>query len=272
MMLINGAADDRLEAGDRGLAFGDGVFRTLACVDGAPRLWPWQYACLARDATRLGLPVPGEALLLAELRQACTGLPRAVAKITLTRGSGLRGYAIPADATATRIVAAHAWPGYPEHYAQDGVALTWCTLRLGLQPRLAGIKHLNRLENVLARSDLSDTCVEGLLCDSDGLVIEGTLSNLFVLRDGQWRTPQLDRCGVAGAMRAWVMARLPVEEARLRPADVTEADLLFVCNSLAGIWPVADLDGRRWRDFQPLRPLQWALAQEYAVAATQNRL
>jgi 4-amino-4-deoxychorismate lyase len=262
MILVDGAANDRLAVDDRGLAFGDGVFRTLQWRDGRPCLWPWQFACLARDAARLGLAVPDEALLLAELGQACAGLARAVVKITLTRGRGPRGYAIPSRAAATRIVAAHAWSGYPEQHARDGIALTWCALRLGLQPRLAGIKHLNRLENVLARSELDASYQEGLLCDSDGTVVEGTLSNLFVLRAGRWQTPLLDRCGVAGALRAWVMARLPVEETRLRPDDLAQSDLLFVCNSLAGIWPVASLDGRHWRDFQPVRPLQAAFAQE----------
>ncbi|TDR82828.1 aminodeoxychorismate lyase [Paludibacterium purpuratum] len=265
MMLINGVPADRISADDRGLAFGDGVFRTLQCRDGTPCLWPWQFACLTRDAARLGLPVPDESLLLAELAAACAGLPSAVAKITLTRGSGPRGYAIPAQASATRIVAAHGWTGYPERHARDGVALTWCALRLGLQPRLAGIKHLNRLESVMAKSELPEAFAEGVLLDSDGTVVEGTLSNVFVLHDGRWQTPLLDRCGVAGALRDWVMSQVPVEQVRLLPQDLLRADLLFVCNSLAGIWPVASLDERRWRDFAPVRPLQAALAQEYAA-------
>lgn len=269
---MNGVVGGLVSTDDRGLALGDGVFRTLECLHGQPLLWRWQYACLARDAAKLALPLPAAALLATELAQACAGLPRAVAKITLTRGVGPRGYAMPSAATPTRIVAAHAWNGYPPHWAQDGIALDWCPLRLGLQPHLAGIKHLNRLENVLARSALPDDCQEGLLCDSDGWVVEGTMSNLFVLRDGRWLTPRLDRCGVAGALRDWVLTQLPVEEARLTPQAVQDAPLLFVCNSLAGVWPVARLGARVWRDFDPLRPLQSALAQERAPQAIENRL
>ena len=263
MMRINGQMADVLSASDRGLAYGDGVFRTLECRQGRPRLWAWQYARLAADAAALGLSVPDEALLRAELEAVCTGIGRAVAKIVLTRGQGPRGYAVRAGAAPTLIVSADPWDGYPDAWSQSGIRLAWCTLRLGLQPRLAGVKHLNRLESVLARTDLADRgCQEGLLLDSDGRVIEGTMSNLFLRRGGEWLTPRLDRCGVAGAVRAWLLERAPAREAYIEPRDVLGADELFVCNSLAGIWPVAHLGTRAWTDFSGARALQEALARQ----------
>jgi 4-amino-4-deoxychorismate lyase len=250
MMLVNGLPEGSVPADDRGLAFGDGVFRTLELLNGQPCLWRWHYARLRADAEALQLAVPDDGVLLRELARAGEGQVRSVAKITLTRGSARRGYAMTAGAAGTRIVNADAWSGYPPALAREGVVLALCSLRLGLQPRLAGIKHLNRLENVLARSEWQDPAIsEGLLLDSDGHVVEGTMSNLFVLRDGQWQTPRLDRCGVAGALRAWVMEQQPVAEVRLTLASLLSADEVFVCNSLAGIWPVRRLLDRVWSDF-----------------------
>lgn len=265
-MLINGVLADSLPASDRGLAYGDGLYRTLEVLAGQPQRWGWQWQRLAADCAALRLPCPDEALLLAEIATVCAGLPRAVAKVVLTRGSGQRGYAIPATVQPTRIVSAAAWAGYPPERAAQGITVRWCSTRLGLQPLLAGIKHLNRLENVLARSEWDDPAIaEGLMLDSDGTVVEGTMSNLFWVRDGQLYTPPLDRCGVSGAIRACVIdtARqlgVVVSEQRLQPAELLEADEAFVCNSLAGIWPLRQLDGHSWRAWPLTARLQQALA------------
>lgn len=264
-MLINGVKAELLPATDRGLAYGDGLYRTLEVVAGQPRLWRWQWQRLAADCAALRLPCPDEALLLAEIATVCAGLPRAVAKVVLTRGSGQRGYAIPAQVQPTRIVSAAVWAGYPPERAQHGIVVRWCDTQLGLQPRLAGVKHLNRLENVLARSEWDDPAIaEGLMLDSDGTVVEGTMSNLFWVRDGQLYTPKLDRCGVSGAQRACIIdtARqlgIDVTEQRLQPAELLAADEAFVCNSLAGIWPLRQLDGNTWQAWPLTARLQQAL-------------
>lgn len=261
-MLINGVATEWLPATDRGLAYGDGIFRTVELLNGQPRLWRWHWQRLAADCTALQLPCPDQPLLLEELLQVGLCHERAVAKITLTRGAGQRGYAMPSTPDVTQIVSASPWAGYPAEWAEQGVQLCWCETRLGIQPRLAGIKHLNRLENVLARSEWQDLAIaEGLMCDSDGFVIEGTMSNLFLLSDGLLQTPLLDRCGVAGAMRAWVMetaARLGllVQEVRLSKEQLLQADEVFICNSLAGIWPVVSLPERTWQIGTLTRRLQ----------------
>lgn len=267
-MLINGQPGDSISALDRGLAYGDGVYRTLEWCNGQPRLWRWQYARLAEDAARLCLPVPAEALLLEEMRQLTPGLERAVIKIVLTRGVGQRGYAIPEPCQPTRMISANPWDGYPATLAEHGVTVRWCQLRLASQPLLAGIKHLNRLENVLARSEWHDPAIrEGLLCDQDGRVIEATMSNLYVLKDGVLLTPPLHQCGVRGALRDWLFDCAPVlgvalEEAELRAGDVLAADALLLSNSLMGIWPVAQLDARVWRDFTVAQRLrQYWLAE-----------
>lgn len=252
---INGQPATQLDASDRGLAYGDGVFRTLRLRDGMPLAWHWQWARLQHDCAALRLPCPSADLLLAELAAVGSDWPDAVAKLILTRGVGPRGYAPPTEGLSTRIIQAGPRQTPPAERYSRGVAVHACALRLGHQPALAGVKHLNRLENVLARAEWrGDEYVEGLLCDSEGWVIEGTMSNLWIWRGRELLTPQLDRCGVSGAVRAWVFdvassLGYQVREWRLRPADVLAADEAMLCNSLIGFWPIARYQQRRWSAF-----------------------
>lgn len=214
--------------------------------------------------------MPEEALLLREI--AVVGPGDAVVKVTLTRGPASRGYALPEPSHPTRIVAAFAPPAWPASHAGEGVAVRRCALVLSEQPRFAGAKTLNRLENVFARSEWRDPQVaEGLLGDAAGRVIEGTMSNLFVVAGGRLSTPPLDRCGVVGAQRERVRelaARdgLACEEAALRWEDLPAAEEMFLTNSLIGIWPVARLDERRWVPGPVTRRLQALLAEDDARA------
>lgn len=264
-MLVNGQPGTQISASDRGLAYGDGLYRTLEARHGTPLLWHWQWQRLAADCAALRLPCPDEVLLLSEIAGVAAKLERAVIKIVLTRGVGQRGYAMPAECTPTRIVSASAWAGYPPDRAAQGVVARWCDTRLALQPRLAGIKHLNRLENVLARSEWHDPAIaEGLMLDMDGTVVEGTLSNLFLVQGGELLTPLLDRCGVSGAMRACVIDTaanlgLTVRELRLSPPQVLAAEEVFLCNSLAGIWPLRELGPQQWQPGALTRRLQQLL-------------
>lgn len=255
-MLIDGAPGETVNALDRGLAYGDGVFRTLAVRDGKPEFWRQHMAKLAADCARLGLPAPDVAALADDARRLIGGAERAVFKIIVTRGTGGRGYKPPEPPTPTRIAMRAPWPAYDSAMAEDGVAVRLCATRLGLQPRLAGVKHLNRLEQVLARAEWSDPAVaEGLMLDADGHVVEGVMSNLFVVRGGEVATPDLSRCGVAGVTRGLLLQSARV--AHLTLDDVRAADELFLTNSLIGIWPVRRLDGqdyavgpvtRRWTE------------------------
>ena len=161
-------------------------------------------------------------------------------------------------------------PDYPPECSFLGVDARVCDLRLGWQPRLAGIKHLNRLENVLARNEWCDPAIrEGLLLDHAGNVIEGTMSNLLIIDQGRVLTPVLDRCGVAGVMREMLLEaafdlQLPIEIRALSLDDVLQADEVGLCNSLIGLWPVKSLGTRRWQEFAQLRRLQLALDESIA--------
>jgi len=248
--LINGIEASSIDAQDRGFQYGDGLFETLRIRDGRPCLWSAHMARLAHGCERLGLPMPDEALLCDEADRLCRGEADGVLKIVLTRGSGGRGYRPPQDSTPMRLLARFPTPDYPPENRTQGVAVRICDTRLGLNPALAGFKHLNRLEQVLARAEWDDIDIaEGLMQDIEGNVIEGTMSNLFVVQAGTLRTPELSRCGVAGVMRAQVMAGaealgIPVGEGRLGLRDLAAADELFLCNSVIGIWPVRRLARR----------------------------
>ena len=206
MNLVNGIAGDAVSVRDRGLAYGDGVFRTFPLRAGKPVLWQRQYAKLAHDCAALKIECPAAAAFERDLALIAATEPDCVVKIIVTRGDSARGYAPPAEPSPTRVVISSPLPQYPAHYQEHGVRVHLCRIRLAPQPALAGIKHLNRLENVLARAEWNDaTIAEGLMCDADDNVIGGTMSNLFLASGGKLLTPQLTRCGVSGVMRDLVI-------------------------------------------------------------------
>lgn len=252
MNLVNGVEGDAIGVSDRGLAYGDGVFRTFLLRGAKPVLWRRQYAKLAADCNALRIVCPDTAVFERDLSAIAVRQPDCVVKIIVTRGSGARGYAIPDAASPQRVVSAAPLPDYPQRYYDSGVRVRLCRTRLASQPGLAGIKHLNRLENVLARSEWSDPEIaEGLMCDGDGNVVCGTMSNLFLVRGKTLLTPDLTRCGVAGVMRQLVIdfARgndIPVRATRLNMAAVQAADELFLVNSVIGVWRVAALADKTW--------------------------
>lgn len=246
MILIDGQPDENVSARDRGLAYGDGVFRTLRVVRGQPLWWRDQAAKLAADCAALGLACPDESVLHDEVSRVAASTD-CVVKIIITRGQGSRGYA-PGAARPVRMVMAAALPDYAGDHAPLEVRARWCALRLGQQPRLAGIKHLNRLENVLARAEWDDPAIrEGLLCDQAGHVISGVMSNLFWVKADVLHTPDLSDCGVAGVarvrlLRAAIRHGWATRIERHPAAAILDADEVMICNSLIGVRRIARID------------------------------
>ena len=264
-MLINGVSSNTISIRDRGLLYGDGVFRTLRVIHGQPQHWQLHYQKLRYDCAALGIACPD--CLSAELAALAVEHPDAIIKIIVTRGQALRGYA-PVPATPSHIWDIAALPLYPDKRQEQGVTLHLCELRLAHQPRLAGLKHLNRLENVLAAAELSGTdAQEGLLLDLDGFVIEGVRSNLFLISAGRLITPDLSRCGVAGVQRDRVMAYaaiigMPLEVRNVELAEIYSADEAFLTNSVFGLWSVAKLEQQRWTEFSYALQIRTALELE----------
>lgn len=251
MSLVDGVPVDCLSVRDRGLAYGDGVFRTLRVRGGQPLWWQDHYAKLEHDAAALNLPCPQATVLQDEIERLAAGQD-GVAKLILTRGCGPRGYAPPPQPQVTRLVTFDPLPADSVGQRVADISVRWCDLRLGRQPRLAGIKHLNRLENVLARAEWQDPAIrEGLLCDDTNAVISGVTSNLFIVSAGVLQTPDLSQCGVAGVARSRILraARkrgIDVEVARISPDVLMHADEVMLCNSVQGIWRVATLEDKNW--------------------------
>jgi 4-amino-4-deoxychorismate lyase len=256
-----------LSTQDRGLLYGDGLFTTIAVADSRPLLWERHWQRLRDGCRRLAIALPARQEIERGLADTCADQRRGVAKCIITRGVGGRGYRPLPQLKPSVLWRRHAWPDYPAAYFHDGVALRLCRLRLGQNPALAGIKHLNRLENVLARGEWDEAGIaEGILRDSSGYVVGGVMSNLFCSRAGVLYTPELSRCGVAGVMRAALLelARaegMEIQIQRLRLRDLARADEVFISNSLLGLWPARRLGRWQWPVGAISRRLQTGLLQ-----------
>lgn len=247
LILVNGAPVASISPLDRGLAFGDGVFRTLRMEAGEPVWWPDHLAKLTADCRQLAMSCPTRSEWEQDIAWLAARQPDAVVKLIVTRGSGPRGYRPPDAPYPTRVALATPLPDFPDPLAASGATVRVCDLRLGRQPRLAGAKHLNRLENVLARMEWDDPAIdEGILLDDAGRVISGVMANLFIRSGGRWLTPALDACGVAGVARARLLGILAAEETRIGLADLQNADAVLLSNSLIRLRWVARLGERTW--------------------------
>lgn len=260
LWLVNGHSA-AVDPADRGLAYGDGLFETMAANDGHIRWFDLHLDRLEEGCRRLEIPTPSRTLLAEEIAAHCPRKGRAVVKLIVTRGPGVRGYLPPDPPAPTRVLAISSWPDYPDSYYRTGISVRLCQLRLGENPALAGVKHLCRLEQVLAQLELRGYAVQqGLLLDAGGNVAGGTSSNVFAVHGADLATPTLARCGIKGVMRRAVLEAARTLGIRAGERDfalpeLLTADELFVTNSLFGIWPVTDVDG-----------------QSFAVGATTRRL
>jgi 4-amino-4-deoxychorismate lyase len=266
--LVNGCSADCLSTQDRGLLYGDGLFETMAVHDGRVVHWSRHIARLRAGCERLDIRMPDRELLAAEVDELCSEARHAVLKLVVTRGAGGRGYRPDTAAVPTRVLQLHPYPAWPAGLARTGVTVRICRMRLASNPALAGIKHLNRLEQVLARAEWDDPAVgEGLMLDTHDRLIEGTMSNLFVVRAGRLLTPALTRCGVAGITRSRIleqaaMAGIDTDVCDIARDELEQADELLLCNSLIGIWPVTRVDFLDYPVGQVTRLLQARLAEE----------
>jgi 4-amino-4-deoxychorismate lyase len=264
--LINGEICEHISANDRGLQYGDGLFETMAVFNGLPRFWQLHMDRLAVGCEAIGLQPTPQNILLREVQTVSAGRQSCVVKIIITRGESRRGYAPPASAKPCRIVSAHPLPDGIGQDAMAGIRARICSLRLGIQPALAGIKHLNRLEQVLARSEWTDPTIrEGILLDSEDHVISGITGNIFIVGNGgRVLTPRMDRCGVRGVMRAAILHAFKprCEQRRITLDMLPESDEVFVCNSIRGIVPVTRIDHWEYEIGPVTREIQDWMAQQ----------
>jgi 4-amino-4-deoxychorismate lyase len=254
--LINGVPGRDLSALDRGLHFGDGVFETIACLNRRPRFLGPHLERLAHGCRALGFCPPGAQLLREEVERLADMEDRSIVKLIVTRGVATgRGYAVSGSEQATRVAIRYSWPVEDPILRQQGVSVRMAAVRLGENPALAGLKHCNRLEQILARSGsgAAEEAAEALMLSRSGKLVSGTMTNVFLV-DGpphapRLRTPAIDLCGVAGIMRRIVLreaarAGVRAEECALWPADLAAASEVFLTNARVGIWPVGRIEER----------------------------
>ena len=252
MILVNGESKHSIEVTDRGFQYGDGLFETIEIRDGQPVFLQQHLIRLQNGCKRLCIPFPDIQLLTEEAYRVIQNSSRAVLKLIITRGIGGRGYRQPEKINPTRVFSLHPAPNYLDSYKKQGINARFCHHRLGHNPFLAGLKHINRLEQILARAEWNDNSIqEGLMLDLNDHVIEGTMSNLFLVKENVIYTPKLDQCGVAGIIRSIILEtaaqqELKTEQNTLDRQDVVSADELFVTNSVIGLWPIRRIEQHRF--------------------------
>lgn len=246
--LIDGRPASDVPADDRGLLYGDSLFETIAFHRGQAPLWPWHWRRFSADAQRLGLPVPSSEITLSECRQLASN-ESCVIRVTLTRGSGGRAYTPHPDPEGRRIVKRRPWPDGLEQHRQGGLELVTSPVRLATDSMLAGIKHGNRLEQVMAARDCAERGAdEAVLYDARGCLVEAIASNLVLVVAGKAVTPRAAGSGVAGVGLAWLQEQpgVLIDEAELKADDLLRAEEIMVINSVAGIRPVTAVDDHRF--------------------------
>jgi len=252
LITVNGVLGAQISPLDRGFTYGDGVFETCNIQCGSIPLWHLHKERLLNSCKQLLIPIESNIVelrvnqLLQQLEQA--QIEHAILKITVTRGEGGRGYRLPENPQPTIVVGAFPAADYPADFFVEGVCVRICTQRLGCNSSLASLKHLNRLEQILARAEWQDTSIaEGIMFDTQNNLVEGIFSNIFLIKGGQLVTPDLSQSGVAGVMRRFILeiiapqAQLKTHIKILSHTDLFSADEIFLCNSLYGIWPVREI-------------------------------
>ncbi len=249
-LLHNGEPCTESAVSSRALQYGDGVFRTVLYQHGELIDWSLHLRKLAEDCQALGIDPPDTAATTADALKLTAGRDIAVVKLIVGRQSAGRGYR-PASPQGERWVMALDAPSSDLSAYRNGIVALLSTVQISEQPLLAGVKHLNRLDQVLASRNWPEDVQEALMCDAAGHLISGTRSNLFIVRAGTLLTPKLDRCGIAGIMRLKVLEcsrrmNLKHHQIDLLPQDLAQAEEVFLTNSLIGIWPLRQLGAQVW--------------------------
>ena len=248
-ILINGISAGHLSVMDRGLHYGDGLFETIACIDGKLQFWAEHLERMRSGAEQLKM----DAAAIDNFQSDISSLlekhkvTHCVIKLILTRGQSVRGYRSSSPQRPTRIVLLGDLPQYPEEYATQGIKACFCQHPVSSNSQLAGIKHLNRLDNVLARNEWGNEYQEGIMLNDSGNVIEGTMSNIFAVKNKQLYTPSLSDSGVDGIIRGQILSMAQQQDIETHIVEINKEELknmeeIFVCNSIIGIWPVTSLN------------------------------
>jgi 4-amino-4-deoxychorismate lyase len=258
MVWVNGVrVEADAAAGNRSFNYGDGCFTTMMTRFGQLVSWPYHDQRLKEATERLGISLSDWPAIERWARQAALADERAGIKVHISRGAGARGYGTQGSQDAVVTITTFAYPSHYADWQRDGLVLGVCEQAMGHSPMLAGIKHNNRLEQVLLKREMEASgYVDGIACDINGCVIETTMANLFWIKNNTLFTPKLTQCGVAGTMRRQVMElaqslSLPLTVGEHTLDQLLQADGVFITNALLGVAPVSKIKQHSY----PLHPL-----------------
>ena len=264
--LINGVDRETISVNDRGLSYGDGLFETIAIRQGKPRFFAQHFARLKHGCERLAIQPPNYAEITKDIAILIQGFDHAAIKVIVTRGAGKRGYSAASATSPQCMVGIEATIPSPSIFYTEGINARICDSIISSNPALAGLKSLNRLEQVLARSEWSKPAIkEGLMVNSEGHLICGTMSNLFVVLDDVLLTPDLSACGIHGLMRqrlidSCISVGIPVSQTIITRDMLNQASEVLLTNSLFGLWPVRKLGELKFRPREFSKKLMRLLA------------
>ena len=254
MFQVNGKLTNKINIKDRVVQYGDGVFETIAVKKNSVEFWKEHYRRLSQGCRVLKIKCPSELFLRKEITNFLKKIKKKkfVLKLIISRGEGGRGYKPPKNMKPTRILGAYDWPHYPEINYKKGIKIGICKSKIGFQPFLSKIKHLNRLEQVIARSEWETKKItESIMLDFNDNVIEGTMSNIFGIKKNIFYTPLIQFSGVEGVMRNVILKLLKKRKEKYKIKKITMKELLsfdeiFICNSIFGIWSVRQISNKKF--------------------------
>ena len=249
MFQINGKLTNKISIEDRAVQYGDGVFETIAVKENLLEFWKEHYQRLSKGCKVLKIKCPSEVFLKKEISKFLKKIKKKkfILKIIISRGIGGRGYNPPKKTKSTRILGAYNWPNYPERNFKKGIKMDICKTKLAMQPHLSEIKHLNRLEQIIARSEWqSKNISESIMLDFNDNVIEGTMSNIFGVKKNVFYTPVIKFSGIEGVMRNEILKLLKKNKEKYKVKKIKFKEFLnfeeiFICNSIFGIWSVRQI-------------------------------
>jgi len=252
--LINGLKNKGLNPFDRGLMFGDGVFRTFKVIDGKPQHWPLHFRVLQNDCKVLKIVPPSSSVLLVDIKKLFPDKGTYVGKIIVTRGESDRGYSLPKKIKPNRILLKSKHTPIKKEILTRGVAIKLCKIRSNHFNKMGSSKHLNRLENVMAKIELTASFFDGLLLDDQGFVIECASHNIYLRMGKTILIPLLKDKGIVGVSQDIILnfakkQNYKIKSCNIKLDKIIKSDEFFISNSINGVIPVRSFSGKQWKDF-----------------------